>query len=384
VRSTVISVSADDLRRLLREQPDLAHSLIAMLSSALREERGTVPSRRPEAIDERFRVAFFDTKPYDRAGFEPLLGRDLAATWLPSRLDARTAELSTGHHAVCAFVNDDLSAPTLETLARLGVGLIAMRCAGYNNVDVAVAASLGLQVARVPAYSPHAVAEHTLALILTLNRKTHRAYNRVREGNFSLEGLVGSDLYGQCAGIVGLGQIGRCCAEIFRGLGMRVLACDVAPDREFAARTGVSLVELDELLESSDVITLHSPLLPTTRHLIDARRIACMKRGVMLINTSRGALIDTPALINGLKSGQIGSAGLDVYEEEGDYFFEDHSAHVITDDVLARLMTFSNVLITSHQAFLTEQALHNIAQTTVGNVRQYAAGQVLANGVSTG
>jgi D-lactate dehydrogenase len=276
---------------------------------------------------------------------------------------------------VCAFVNDDLSAPTLRRLSELGVGAVALRCAGFNNVDLKAAAELGLPVFRVPAYSPHAVAEHAVALLLTLNRKTHRAYNRVREGNFSLVGLVGSDLYGQTAGVVGLGKIGRCCATILRGLGMRVLGHDVAPDVAFAAREGIELCELDELLTRSDVVSLHAPLLPATHHLIDAARLARMKEGVILINTSRGGLIDSKALIDALKSGKVGGAGLDVYEEESDYFFEDHSGQIIGDDLLARLMTFHQVLITSHQAFLTTQALHNIAQTTLGNLRAFAAGQ---------
>jgi D-lactate dehydrogenase len=226
------------------------------------------------------------------------------------------------------------------------------------------------------------VAEHAVALLLTLNRKTHRAYNRVREGNFSLVGLVGSDLHGQTAGVIGLGKIGQCCAKILRGFGMRVLAYDLAPDRSFAEREGIELCDLESLLSQSDVVSLHAPLLPSTHHLINAERLSRMKPGVILINTSRGGLVDASALVDALKSGQVSSAGLDVYEEESDYFFEDHSSRVIGDDMLARLMTFNQVVITSHQSFLTTQALRNIAQTTLGNVREFSSNAQLTNAVS--
>jgi len=321
--------------------------------------------------DESFHVAFFDTKPYDQASFEAHPAAGVHFTWLGARLDPRTAELAAGHHAVCAFVNDDLSRPTLERLSQLGIHLVALRSAGFNNVDLAAANDFGITILRVPAYSPHAVAEHAVALLLTLNRHTHRAYNRVHEGNFSLNGLVGYDLYGRTAGLVGLGKIGKCAAAILRGFGMRVLAYDLAPDRDFATAHGVELVDLDALVASSDIISLHAPLVPATRHLIDAKRIQAMKRGVILLNTSRGALIDTKALIDALKTGHVGAAGLDVYEEESGYFFEDHSDAVISDDLLARLLTFNNVLVTSHQGFLTHEALANIAGTTQDNIRQY-------------
>jgi D-lactate dehydrogenase len=371
----VWTVSQAETLRFLEIHPDFARSLVAALSAGQRRNTQRLASLIDASASQRFRVAFYDTKAYDRTSFEPLLNPDLYCTWLTPRLDPRTAELAHGHQAVCAFVNDDLSGETLRRLAQVGVGLIALRCAGFNNVDLETAAKLGLPVLRVPAYSPHAVAEHAIALLLTLNRKTHRAYNRVREGNFSLVGLVGSDLYGQTAGVIGLGKIGQCCAKIFRGFGMRVLAYDLAPDPAFAAREGIELCALDNLLAESDVISLHAPLSPATHHLINAQALARMKPGVMLINTSRGGLIDAQALIDALKSGHVGAAGLDVYEEESEYFFEDHSSQIISDDLLARLMTFNQVLITSHQSFLTTQALHNIAETTLANIRQFASGQ---------
>jgi D-lactate dehydrogenase len=372
---SVLSVSRADVLRFMEQRPDFSRSLVAAMSSRQRQRTRQLASLMSPGAGQRFRVAFYDTKPYDRASFEPLLEPDVYCSWLTPRLDAQTAELASGHQAVCAFVNDDLSAATLQRLSQLGVRLIALRCAGFNNVDLKLATELGMPVVRVPAYSPHAVAEHAIALLLTLNRKTHRAYNRVREGNFSLAGLVGTDLYGQTAGVIGLGKIGQCCATILRGFGMRVLAYDLAPDAVFAASAGVELCGLDALLSQSDVVSLHAPLLPSTHHLINTERLSRMKPGVIIINTSRGGLIDAQALIGALKSGRVGGAGLDVYEEESDYFFEDHSSHVIGDDLLARLMTFPQVLITSHQSFLTTQALANIAQTTLANIRQFAAGQ---------
>lgn len=380
--ASVWTVSRVDTLRLLIERPDFSRSLVAALSLRQRHNTRRLASLMEPGASGRYRVAFFDTKAYDRQSFEPLLDPDLYCTWLTPRLDPHTAELAAGHQAVCAFVNDDLGDSTLRRLAQVGVRLIALRCAGFNNVNLKTAAELGMPVMRVPAYSPHAVAEHAIALLLTLNRKTHRAYNRVREGNFSLVGLVGSDLHGQTAGVIGLGKIGQCCATILGGFGMRVLAHDLAPDTAFAAQRGIELCELDELLAQSDVVSLHAPLLPATHHLINADRLAKMKPGVVIINTSRGGLIDAQALIGALKSGHVGGAGLDVYEEESNYFFEDHSGDMIGDDLLARLMTFNQVLITSHQSFLTTQALGNIAETTLVNIRQFAAGQLpLTNSV---
>jgi D-lactate dehydrogenase len=382
--ATVWTVSRADTLALLERCPDFARSLIVALSAKERRKTRRLASLMGPEASQRFRIAFFDAKPYDRESFEPLLDPDLYASWFGARLDVHTAELASGHQAVCAFVNDDLRAPTLQRLAQLGVGAVALRCAGFNNVDLEVADRLGLSVVRVPAYSPHAVAEHALALLLAINRKTHRAFNRVREGNFSLTGLVGTDLHGRTAGVVGLGKIGQCCAVILRGLGMRVLAYDVAPDAEFARAHDLTLCDLDTLLATSDVVSLHAPLTPATHHLINAERLARMKQGVLLINTSRGGLVDARALVDALKSGRVGGAGLDVYEEEGGYFFEDHSSHVIDDDLLARLMTFNNVLITSHQAFLTTEALHNIAETTLANLRQYASGSAELDNRVTG
>jgi D-lactate dehydrogenase len=326
------------------------------------------------------RLAFFDTKPYDRRFFEPRVPPGVAPSWFEAHLRLETAALAEGHRVVCAFVNDDLGAPVLEALASKGVELLALRCAGYNNVDVAAAARLGITVVRVPAYSPEAVAEHAVALLLTLVRKTHRAYNRVREGNFSLIGLMGFNLAGRTAGIVGLGKIGKALARILLGFGMHVLASDKYADPEWAQK--VDFVPLETLLARADVVSLHAPLDEGTHHLIDERRIALMKPGVVLINTSRGGLVSAPALISGLKSGRIGAAGLDVYEEESEYFFEDRSDRAVADDVLARLMTFPNVLITGHQGFFTEEALAHIAETTAANIGEFLSGrrgEALAN-----
>ncbi|MFZ5469102.1 MAG: 2-hydroxyacid dehydrogenase, partial [Myxococcota bacterium] len=306
------------------------------------------------------RLALFDTHRFEREAFAQAnarFGHELH--FFEARLDARTAPLAAGFPAVCAFVNDRCDQPTLEALSRGGTKLLALRSAGFNHVDLHVAERLGMQVARVPEYSPHAVAEHAVALVLALNRKIHRAYARVREGNFSLDGLVGFDLHGKTVGVVGTGKIGSVAARIFRGFGCRVLAFDIAPRREL----DVSYVPLSELYAQSDIISLHVPLTPKTRHLVDASALAQMKAGVMLINTGRGALIDSRALIQALKAGHVGSAGLDVYEEEEGIFFRDLSGEVLQDDVLARLLTFPNVLITSHQAFLTREALQNIAAT---------------------
>lgn len=315
-------------------------------------------------------IRVFSTKPYDRDGFDAANQRlasphDLA--YLDARLEPSTAELAAGADAVCVFVNDDLSAPVLEALSAGGVRMVALRCAGFNNVDLEVAARLGLTVVHVPAYSPNAVAEHTLALILSLNRRIHRAYNRVRDGNFALDGLVGVDLAGKTAGVVGTGRIGAIVAGLLWHLRCRVLAVDPFRD-EHLLELGVEYVGLDRLLAESDIVTLNCPLTPDTHHLIDAGAIGAMRRGAMLVNTGRGALIDTQAAVAGLKSGQIGSLALDVYEEEAELFFEDRSEQIIDDDVFSRLLTFPNVLITAHQAFLTREALAAIAETTLSNV----------------
>jgi D-lactate dehydrogenase len=334
---------------------------------------------------DRIKIAFFDTKPYDRLHFEPLLQDPaccLDVKFLQARLAADTAALASGFYGVCIFVNDIVDKATAEILRRQGIKLIALRSAGYNNVDLEAIKDT-IPAVRVPAYSPHAVAEYAVSLLLTLNRKTHKAYSRIREGNFSLVGLEGADLYGKTAGIIGTGQIGRITAEILRGFGMEALAADPYPQTEWAEAHGVRYTEMTELLRRSDVISLHCPLTPENRHLVGEDALASMKRGVIIINTGRGGLIDTRALIKALKKNRIGGAGLDVYEEEEGYFFEDHSGEVIQDDVLARLLTFPNVLITSHQAFLTREALQEIAKTTVENFRLFFEKGELPNQIKT-
>ncbi len=326
-------------------------------------------------------TAVFDTKPYDREALQSVPGSaGLEWRFLEFRLTKDTAPTARGAQAVCVFVNDQVDRPCLEALAAQGVKLVALRCTGFNNVDLAAAKELGLTVTRVPVYSPYAVAEHVLALLLTLNRKVHRAYNRVRELNFSINGLVGFDMRGKTAGIVGTGKIGRIVAEILRGFGMKVLAFDPVPNRDWAAEHGVEYVDSRTLAGASDVISLHVPLTPETKHLIRRETIELMKPGTILINVSRGALIDTTALIEALKLGKLGGVALDVYEEEEGIFFEDLSGQVLQDDELARLLTFPNVLITSHQAFLTREALGDIARTTVANLAALAAGQPFVEG----
>jgi D-lactate dehydrogenase len=320
------------------------------------------------------KVAVFSTKAYDRFFLEQAnaaQGNRHELQFLEPRLGVDTADLVRDCQAVCVFVNDVLNRAVLAQLKERGVRLAALRCAGFNNVDLVAARDLGITVARVPSYSPAAVAEHTAALILSLNRKTHKAYARVREGNFSLDGLLGFDLKGRTVGIVGTGKIGMCLANIMRGFGCRVLGHDPRQDPEFVAAGG-SYVDLPELLASSDIVSLHCPLTPQTHHLIDAKAIATMKPGVMIINTGRGALVETRALIRALKTGHIGHVGLDVYEEESDLFFENLSDQILQDDIFARLLTFPNVLITGHQAFLTKEALSSIAETTLSNISQFA------------
>ena len=324
-------------------------------------------------------VAFYDTKPYDREYFEraPEASR-LRRQFHEFRLTSETAASVDGAQAVCVFVNDRLDASCLEQLHKAGVRLVALRCAGFNNVDLAAAQALGLVITRVPAYSPHAVAEHAIALLLALNRKLHRAYNRVREHNFSLAGLVGFDVAGKTIGIVGTGKIGKITAQIFRGFDATVLAFDPAPAPDWARQHGIRYTEFDALLAASDVVSLHLPLTPQSHHLLNTETFGRMKPGAYLINTSRGKLVDTTALIEALKSGRLGGVALDVYEEEEGLFFEDHSGEVLQDDELARLLTFPNVLITAHQAFLTHEALTEIARVTTENLLRADAGDFLA------
>ena len=316
------------------------------------------------------KLAFFDTKSYDIPGFDRYaLPAGIEVKYFEPNLDEDTVSLAAGFDAVCVFVNDTVNAAVVEKLYELGVKAILLRCAGFNNVDIK-ACQGKLRVFRVPAYSPHAVAEHAMALLLTINRRTHKAYIRTREFNFSLQGLAGFDLYGKTVGIIGTGKIGRVFADICKGFGMQILAYDKFP----AADSGLTYVELPELFEKSDIISLHCPLTEDTRHIINADSIARMKKGVTIINTSRGGLVDTEALITGIKEKKVGAACLDVYEEEGDLFYEDFSGHIVQDDKLVRLIAMPNVIVTSHQAFLTNEALDNIAATTVRNMIRFFSG----------
>ncbi len=325
------------------------------------------------------KVSVFSTKSYDRQFFTAANAQHHhELTFLEPRLDRQTALLAKATTAVCVFVNDEVDQETIAALAAQNVSLIALRSAGYNHVDVKAAKNLGIRLVRVPAYSPYAVAEHAVGLILTLNRKLHRAYNRVREGNFSLEGLLGFDLHGRTVGIVGTGRIGTVMAQIMQGFGCRVIAYDLYPNAHCEA-IAVEYVEMSELLSQSDIITLHCPLTSETQHLIDKSAIAKMKPNAMLINTSRGALIDTNAVIDALKSSQISALGLDVYEQESELFFEDRSNRILQDDTFARLMTFPNVMITGHQAFFTEDAMRAIAEVTLENITKVEQNQACEN-----
>jgi len=328
------------------------------------------------------RVAMFSSKPYDESSFRRANaagGHDIEA--FDARLTTRTASLAAGADAVCIFVNDVADADVLQALSDVGVRHVVLRCAGFNNVDLDAATRLGVRVARVPAYSPNAVAEHTIALILALNRRIHKAYNRVRDGNFSLEGLVGFDLAGKTAGIVGTGRIGELVARLLWHFRCRVVCVDPFENPRMA-ELGIGYVDLDELWATSDIVSLNCPLTDATRHLVDDVTIASMKPGVMLVNTGRGALIDTPAVIEGLKSGRIGSLALDVYEEEAELFFEDRSSEVIRDDTFSRLLTFPNVLVTAHQGFLTHEALNAIAEITIANLDDLDAGRDCPNALT--
>ncbi|NES09260.1 2-hydroxyacid dehydrogenase [Pseudomonas laurentiana] len=319
------------------------------------------------------RALFFSSQTYDQESFRAAPAMEgLSLNFQAARLTEATATLAAGHEVVCAFINDELSAPVLERLAAGGTRLIALRSAGYNHIDLKAAQRLGLSVVRVPAYSPHAVAEHAVALILALNRRLHRAYNRTREGDFSLHGLTGFDLYGKTVGVIGTGQIGLA-ARIMAGFGCQLLAYDPFPSPQMQA-LGARYLPLPELLAQAHIVSLHCPLTEQTHHLINQQSLALMQRGSMLINTGRGALVDTPALSDALKSGHLGYLGLDVYEEEAQLFFEDRSDQPLQDDVLARLLTYPNVIITAHQAFLTREALAAIAETTLENIARWAVG----------
>lgn len=325
------------------------------------------------------KIAFYSAHNFEKPYFLKAAGKSHDLLWIEPRLSETTVLLAKDCPAVCIFVNDDGSAPVLRKLKEMGVRYLLLRCAGFNHVDLEVARELGIRVARVPEYSPYAVAEHTLALMLALNRKLVKAHNRVRDGNFSLDGLTGFDMHGKTVGIIGLGKIGKVLAQILHGFGCRLLVSDPLPDKEIGEKLGIRYTDTDTLCRESDIISLHAPLNEQTKYLINKERIGKMKKGVMLINSGRGGLIHTRDVIAGLKSGQIGYLGLDVYEEEKGLFFEDHSSDILQDDIIARLMTFPNVLITSHQAFLTDTALENIAEVTVNNLRALELGEGCAN-----
>lgn len=328
------------------------------------------------------KIGFFDAKSYDRNVFNACNeGSDLEIHYFGDRLNEESVRLAKGMDAVCVFVDDICDRQVIDKLKEYGVKLIALRCAGFNNVDLQEAVHCKIPVVRVPAYSPHAVAEYAVTLMLCLNRKVYRSTNRTREWNFKLDGLMGFDMYGKTVGIIGLGRIARCVAEILHGFGMKVLAYDLYPDKVFAELQGIELVELNELYRRSDIITLHVPLTSRTQYMINNVSIDKMKRGVMIINTGRGKLISSDALIQGLRSGQVSCAGLDVYEDEQKYFYEDLSDSIINDDKLSILLTMPNVIVTSHQAFFTKEAMNNIAMTTLQNIRDFVSGKPLANEV---
>ena len=329
----------------------------------------------------RLKVAMFSTRPYDKEFFlnaNQSHGHHLS--FFEARLSVATASLAFGYEVVCVFVHDFLDEPVLRQISATGTRLVALRCSGYNNVDIEAASKLGMTVIRVPAYSPNAVAEHTVGLLLALNRHIHRAYNRVREMNFSLDGLMGFDVCGKVVGVIGTGAIGGCFCGIMSGFGCRILAYDPNPNPHLQ-KLGVEYVSLEKIFTDSDIISLHCPYTPSTHHLIDAEAIAMMKKGVMLLNTSRGALLDTAAVIEGLKQQRIGSLGIDVYEEEAGLFYEDRSNEILQDEVFARLLTFPNVIITGHQAFFTREAVRNIAETTLAGITEFALSGSCRNAV---
>ena len=327
------------------------------------------------------KITFFSTQPYDRESFlKHHADTRFELIFLEEKLTEHNVSLASGSQVICVFVNDNLDEAVIHRLSELNVQLIALRCAGFNNVDIKAANTCNIRVVRVPAYSPYAVAEHTLAMIMALNRKTHKAYNRVREQNFSLNGLLGFDLYKKTVGVIGTGHIGEVFCRIMHGLGCSILAYDPVKKLEIE-KMGIPYVPVNELFSRCDILSLHCPLNEETHYLIDSSAIAKMKKGVMLINTSRGGLIDAKAIIAGLKSGRIGYLGIDVYEQEADLFFQNLSEQIILDDIIARLMTFPNVLITAHQGFFTQEALDQIAFTTFANIKRFMAGEMLANEV---
>lgn len=329
-----------------------------------------------------YRIAFFGAKPYDIASFDKVNEKfNYDIRYYKGHLNPNNIVLTRDADAVCIFVNDSADATVIDALVENGVKLLTLRCAGFNNVDLAAAQKAQLPVVRVPAYSPYAVAEYSLALMLSLNRKIHRAYWRTRDGNFSLNGLIGFDMHGKTIGLIGTGKIAKILIKMLKGFGVRVLAYDLYPDEQFAKEEGITYTSLDELYRESDIISLHCPLTDKTRYMINKDSIAKMKDNVMIINTGRGQLIQTNDLIDGLKEKKIAAAGLDVYEEEGEYFYEDKSDKIIDDDVLARLLSFHNVIVTSHQAFFTREAMQNIAETTLQNIEDFRLHRPLVNEV---
>jgi D-lactate dehydrogenase len=365
----------DVFEALIEEHGGIAKCLLSYVSGHLARETSVVAKLMARDMEKGLRVAFFSAAPYRNELYLQKNQYNYAMHFFTPRLTLDTVPLVAGFRVVVVSANDDVDETVVDALHALGVEMIALRCAGFNNVDLAACERHGISVARVPAYSPYAVAEHAVALMMALNRRTHRAHNRVREGNFSLDGLMGFDMHGRTAGVVGTGRIGACTLSILHGFGCHLLAHSRTPRQDLIDQLGVRYVELDELLAESDIISLHAPFTPQTYHIIDAAAIEKMKTGVMLINTARGGLIDTQALLDGLKSGKIGYAGLDVYEEEAEYFYKDFSDSVITDDVLARLTTFNNVMVTSHQGSLTDVAQINIAETTLENIREFELGK---------
>ena len=357
--------------KLLAQQNDMSKATYQQIldAFAMQHERFGYNTKK------QLKVAMFDARSYDIDAFRAEANEHVQLINIQASLDPLSAIQAKGCLAICVFVNDDCGEAVIAQLAALGVKLIALRCAGFNNVDLAACQKHNIDVVRVPAYSPHAVAEHSIALMMMLNRKLHQAYMRNRNGQYVLDGLVGFDMFGKTVGVVGVGKIGRCLIDILLGFGCKVLAYDIQHDDSLQNQPNVEFVPLQQLFKNSDIISLHAPLTKDTQHMIDANALDMMKQKVMLINTSRGALIDTKALVQGLKSGKIGSAGLDVYEEEASIFFHDKSGDVISDDVFARLTTFNNVVITSHQAFLTKEALSNIAQTTLASLAEFKVGK---------
>ena len=374
-RCEMLTLGYDDFERVLDQESTIAKALLSYMSGHLVRETSTVAKLRAQDAETGLRIAFFSASPYRNQLYNQKNSHGFAMHFFPVPLSTSTVPLATGFPVVVASANDCFDEGVIEGLHELGVNMIALRCAGYNNVDLAACERLGISVARVPAYSPYSVAEHAVALMMALNRRTHRAHIRIRDSNFSLDGLVGFDMHGKTAGVIGTGKIGACTLDILHGFGCHLLAHSRTPKQDLIHRLGVRFVELDQLLAESDVISLHAALTPDTYHLINEESIAKMKPGVMIINTARGGLIDTDALLDGLKCGKIGYAGLDVYEEEAKYFYRDFSDSYIDDDTLARLTTFGNVMVTGHQGSLTEDAQINIVETTLENIREYELGK---------